>query len=42
MDKGTFVEESPESLDRPRDTVFDDGEAGVAVVDIDRIEKVYR
>ena len=43
MDKKTFVEESPKSLHRPRDNVsFDDQEAGVAVVDINRIEKVYR
>lgn len=37
MDKGTLYGESP------RDNVLsDDQEAGVAVVDIDRIEQVYR
>lgn len=42
MDKETFVEESPESVHRPRDSVLSDQEAGVAVVDINRIENVYR
>lgn len=43
MDKETFVEESAESSRRPGDDVFfDDQEAGVAVVDLNRIEKVYR
>ena len=40
MDKETFVEESPESLHKPGDS--HDQEAGMTVVDIDRIERVYR
>lgn len=43
MDKETFVEDSPASLHRPReDDFFNDREAGMVAVDMDRIEKVYR
>lgn len=43
MTKANFVNETPQSLDRPEDNeVFHDQEVGVAVVDIERIDEVYR